>query len=346
MTGSKPWTRLSIGCILGMVGFFSHSGAAFVITKTASPLSFSSSHLRSYKTMMKSKVDENNCLDDIQNDSLDESNALLGPSTSLHSTLDLSQGVIVALVGSAAIVAFLVYQPDTALAASKSLISTGSFNPDSFRPVCPSSDTFYRFLQITTQSVVGDDSFVQYGPLIAEGLLRIRLELCVVESYFNEAVGPFIQREGLSWVLPLHETVETFLAGTIFSLATTFILVGSTKIVSVLITYADFFIGGPCRLLGGFAYDRSRGLPVTLDVGFGIFKKRLIGPGDPKEDEMLKRKKYIEGSNFLDEVKEELDWSKVERSAIPIVVVSGGVKLFGESFKVHIDLRKEHVHMC
>ena len=40
---------------------------------------------------------------------------------------------------------------------------------------------------------------------------------------------PFIQKNGLSWILPMHETVETFLAGTIFALALNFILVGSTK---------------------------------------------------------------------------------------------------------------------
>ena len=34
-------------------------------------------------------------------------------------------------------------------------------------------------------------------------------------------------------MLPLHETVETFLAGTIFAVASNFILIGSTKIVTV-----------------------------------------------------------------------------------------------------------------
>ena len=55
----------------------------------------------------------------------------------------------------------------------------------------------------------------------------------MVESFFNEAVGPFIKQNGLNWILPLHEAVETFIAGTIFALATTFILVGSTKLISV-----------------------------------------------------------------------------------------------------------------
>lgn len=60
---------------------------------------------------------------------------------------------------------------------------------------------------------------------------------------------PFIQQKGLSWILPFHETVETFLAGTIFALATNFILVGSTKIIQVIVTYFDFFLGMPVRFL-------------------------------------------------------------------------------------------------
>lgn len=152
-------------------------------------------------------------------------------------------------------------------AASNELVSKGSLNPDNFNPICPASDAFYRGLQGTTQLIVGDEAFVEYGPLIAGGLLRIRLELCVVESFFNEAVGPFIEKNGYGWILPLHETVESFLAGSVFSLATTFILVGSTKIISVLFTYIDVFIGIPCRLFGGFFFDRARGRPVTLDLG-------------------------------------------------------------------------------
>ena len=31
------------------------------------------------------------------------------------------------------------------------------------------------------------------------------------------SILPFIKERGLSWVLPLHETVETFLAGVIFA---------------------------------------------------------------------------------------------------------------------------------
>lgn len=227
---------------------------------------------------------------------------------------------------SAALLSAALIAPTAADAASNPTISTGAFNPATFRPVCPSSDGVYRFAQTTTQNLVGSDNFVEYGPLIAGGLLRIRLELCVVESFFNEAVGPFIEREGISWILPLHETVETFLAGTIFALASTFILVGSTKIISVLVTYADIFLGLPFRWLGGFAFDRARGKPVTLDVGFGPFKTRVVGPGDAKEPQRD------------DTISEMLDFNGIETKYLPIVVVTGGFKVVGETSKVARDV--------
>ena len=191
-----------------------------------------------------------------------------------------------------------------------------SFDPSSFVPVCSASDTFYRFLQSSAQAVVGPENFVQYGPLIASGLLRVRLELCVVESFFNEAVGPFIAKNGLSWVLPLHETVETFLAGTVFALATTFILVGSTKILTVLFTYADFLLGAPSRFFGGYIFDRARGKPVTLDIGFGPFKTRVIGPKDAPAE-----------TNSLDY---SVDFDKISAGEIPFVILSGGLKALGQ----------------
>ncbi|KAL9186909.1 hypothetical protein ACHAXT_010629 [Thalassiosira profunda] len=220
----------------------------------------------------------------------------------------------------------MVADPKQSYAAAVKL-SEGDFNPDSFRPVCATSDGFYRFLQGSTRAVVGDENFSEYGPLIAGGLLRIRLELCVVESFFNEAVGPFIKENGLNWILPLHETVETFLAGTIFALATTFILVGSTKLIQIIAFYGDLVVGGPCRLLGGFFFDRARGEPVTLDVSFfGFFKTRLVGPPvDFKEEEI---RKAAGGGEQL------LDFDKVKPAEIPLLAVSGGVKLVGEASKI------------
>lgn len=218
--------------------------------------------------------------------------------------------------------------PSISNAAEKKLINVGDFNPDNFKPVCSTSDSLYRFLQVTTKSVVGEDNFVEYGPLIAGGLLRIRLELCVVESFFNEAVGPFIEKNGLNWILPLHETVETFLAGTIFAAASTFILVGSTKIVAVIFTYGDVFIGVPCRLFGGFFFDRAQGKPVTLEVGIGPWKKQVFGPPIDKEKIALEA---IEGKKLI-------DMDAVTPASIPVLVSSGAVKLIGETSKVARDV--------
>jgi len=215
----------------------------------------------------------------------------------------------------------LLSVPSAAVAAR----SSGDFDPANFRPVCAVSDGFYRGLQATTETVVGKESFKEYGPLIAGGLLRIRLELCVVESFFNEAVGPFIKENGISWILPLHETVETFIAGTIFALATTFILVGSTKIITVIVTYFDFFIGLPARLFGGFAFDRSLGKPVTLDIGIGPWKTRVVGP-----------KNIADPSINVDESDLEAILSDIKKvgpaSYIP-VALTGAVKSVGESSK-------------
>lgn len=130
----------------------------------------------------------------------------------------------------------------------------------------------------------------------------------------------------------MHETVETFVAGTIFALVTTFILVSSTKVVSVLATYGDVFIGVPFRLFGGFFFDRSRGLPVTLDIGFGTFKKRLVGPpvlesegGWKTENERLKKDESIQ--DIIDSL------GKVEPANLPVVAVSGVFKGVGETSK-------------
>jgi hypothetical protein len=51
-------------------------------------------------------------------------------------------------------------------------------------------------------------------------------------------------------------------------------------------------VGYPSRTFGGFFYDRALGRPVTLDIGFGPFKQRLLGPSDEvlatkKEEELV-----------------------------------------------------------
>ena len=81
-------------------------------------------------------------------------------------------------------------------------------------------------------------------------LIRVRTELCVLESFARETAVPFVQQKGVGWVLPLHETSETYLAGVVFMVGTNFILLGSTKVVAILAIYHDLILGFPARQLG------------------------------------------------------------------------------------------------
>jgi hypothetical protein len=144
------------------------------------------------------------------------------------------------------------------------------FDPKQFNPVCPNSDGVYSLLKGSANFVVGPENVVEYGPLIASVLLRIRLELCVLESFLYEAIIPFVQQKGLSWVLPLHETVETFVAGTIFAAASNFILLGSTKILTVLFVYFDALTGFPARTLGKLLGKAAPKNSASKNVGTGL----------------------------------------------------------------------------
>ena len=176
----------------------------------------------------------------------------------------------VTIVSQFAHSAELAQVPARAVLAKAAADSASIFDPANFQPVCPTSDKVYQLLKVTANSLVGSANVVEYGPLIASVLLRVRLELCVLESFLYEAVVPFIRTKGLSWVLPLHETVESFLAGTIFALASNFILLGSTKIIAVLFIYADALTGFPARLLGSGIKKAARSnKPLDL-VGSGI----------------------------------------------------------------------------
>jgi hypothetical protein len=97
--------------------------------------------------------------------------------------------------------------------AATNLNTLNLFDPNNFHPVCQVSDGFYGLTKGVANSLLGTENIVEYGPLVASVLLRIRLELCVLESFLYEAVIPFIQQKGISWILPLHETLETLITG-------------------------------------------------------------------------------------------------------------------------------------
>ena len=62
---------------------------------------------------------------------------------------------------------------------------------------------------------------------------------------------------------------------------------------------------------------------MTLDLGVGPFKKRVIGPGSPKDEKKV------------ESIKEQvMDLGNVDTKELPIVVLSGGVKAVGETSKI------------
>lgn len=184
------------------------------------------------------------------------------------------------------------------------------FDPATFQPVCPASDGFYRLAQNVVVATIGPDDYKTYAPLVAEGLLRVRLELCVLESYFIEAIVPFIRRNGLSWVLPVHESVETFLAGVIFAIATSFILIGSTKILTVLATGFDILGGLPFRFVGGFGWrnleDKALEIKAQELKEAGIEEKERPWWRGPKPRESPPLEDVIEANNGSPEEKAKL----------------------------------------
>ena len=119
-----------------------------------------------------------------------------------------------------------------------------------FAPVCPLSDGAFRVGQRAAVRVAGESNIEDYRPLINDVLIRVRTELCVLESFARETAIPFVREKGVGWVLPVHETPETYLAGVVFMVGANFILLGSTKIVAILSIYHDLIVGTPVRVLG------------------------------------------------------------------------------------------------
>ena len=128
-----------------------------------------------------------------------------------------------------------------------------------FSPVCPGSDGVFRVGQRLALSLAGDSNIENYRPLINDVLIRVRTLLCVLESFVRETAIPFVQTKGLGWVLPRHETSETYLAGVVFVVGANFILLGSTKVVAILAIYHDLSLGLVARGMGGLLGFMSPG---------------------------------------------------------------------------------------
>jgi hypothetical protein len=90
-------------------------------------------------------------------------------------------------------------------------------------------------------------------------------------------------------------------------------------------------IGLPSRTFGGFFYDRALGRPVTLDIGFGPFKTRLLGP---TEEIIAKRKE----ENELVDLSSPL--------TVLVVLTSGAVQLVGKVSGVSTKESSNHGIKC
>jgi len=95
-----------------------------------------------------------------------------------------------------------VVSTDDAAYASQALIDPFY----AFSPVCPASDGVFRVGQRAAIGLAGDENIENYRPLINDVLIRVRTELCVLESFVRETAIPFVREKGVGWVLPAHET--------------------------------------------------------------------------------------------------------------------------------------------
>eukprot|EP00929_Paragymnodinium_shiwhaense_P004659 TRINITY_DN10576_c0_g1_i1.p1 TRINITY_DN10576_c0_g1~~TRINITY_DN10576_c0_g1_i1.p1 ORF type:complete len:309 (-),score=50.82 TRINITY_DN10576_c0_g1_i1:185-1111(-) len=214
----------------------------------------------------------------------------------------VSNGLPKHLVETSAAAAVLVaFGAGVQAASAADLSLRADLSPETFRPVCPASDGVYSFGKIAADSLLGADG-AEYRPLAIEALLRARLEICVLESFVYEAIIPFIQRKGLGWILPLHETIDSVIAGTVFAIAINFILFGTTKILSVLSIYHDFVLGAPLRF-----------------VAWGLL------PKEPEEERRPFIQINLPGSAAAEEEKKKEQEAKAEEKVNPVALTIGTV---------------------
>ena len=196
-----------------------------------------------------------------------------------------------------------------------------------FQPVCPYSDGVFRTGQKAALLVAGSDNIEDYRPLINDVLIRVRTELCVLESFARETAIPFVQQKGLGWVLPLHETSETYLAGVVFMVGTNFILLGSTKVVAILAIYHDIILGFPARqlgrLLGLAGADGEARTQEEIDRLLGeqseemraVMSNRELGAGDRSRETAQITTEY---ARKMEEVRGRADAKALERETSPL----------------------------
>ena len=193
-----------------------------------------------------------------------------------------------------------------------------------FNPVCPASDGVFRVGQKAALALAGDQNIENYRPLINDVLIRVRTELCVLESFGRETALPFIREKGLGWVLPLKETSETYLAGVVFMVGTNFILLGSTKVVAILAIYHDLSLGllarGAGSLLGMANGEadlerRERQFNELMDAQMAEVKALMMDASLSRQERERKTAEVnARYSTEMENVKETLDVRTAEDS--------------------------------
>jgi len=215
-----------------------------------------------------------------------------------------------------------------------------------FSPVCPASDGVFRVGQRAAQNLAGDENIENYRPLINDVLIRVRTELCVLESFVRETAVPFVKEKGVGWVLPKRETSETYLAGVVFMLGANFILLGSTKVVAIMAIYHDLSLGLATRLFGsalgalGPANEkerRERELNEVMDKQMEELKKLMTKTDLSKEQRSKEtqaiNEKYAEQLELLRGYQEEKTNSDAANGLSKVRQFAGAVavplKLYG-----------------
>ena len=94
-----------------------------------------------------------------------------------------------------------------------------------------------------------------------------------------------------------------------------------TNLCAIKLYYIMNQIGFPSRLFGGFFYDRALGRPVTLDIGFGPLKTRVMGPSDEVLEKSRQDEELVDLANPV---------------TLLVVLTSGGIQLVGKAAGVSI----------
>ena len=237
----------------------------------------------------------------------------------------------------AGLASYAATRPDEPAFAATAAAAAGSATIDpffNFNPVCPASDGVFRVGQRAALGLAGADNIENYRPLINDVLIRVRTELCVLESFSRETALPFIREKGLGWVLPLHETSETYLAGVVFMVGANFILLGSTKVVAILAIYHDLSLGllarGAGSLLGmatpeADAEKREREFNALMDAQMAEVKALMMdGSLDRETREKRTAEVNARYSRKMEETKEAADVRLADEDASPLAKVRAG----------------------